>query len=170
MNKSDINLIICHVGSGASVSCIKNGVCFDTSMGLTPLDGLVMGTRSGSIDPSIIKFMMDETGKNINEITDELNKNSGLLGICGKNDFRDMLQMKLDGDGNGSLAYNIFRDSIIRYIAEYYFELNGDVDAVVFSAGILENNNIQYLIKWILSVWWIWCWIKWNWSWIKVWR
>lgn len=142
LNKNDINLIICHVGSGASISCIKNGVCFDTSMGLTPLDGLVMGTRSGSIDSSIIKFMMNETGKNIDEITDELNKNSGLLGICGKNDFRDMLSMKLDGDSNGILAYNIFRDSIVRYIAEYYFELNGEVDAIVFSAGVLENNNI----------------------------
>jgi len=142
LNKDDVNLIICHVGSGASISCIKNGVCFDTSMGLTPLDGLVMGTRSGSIDPSIIKFMMDETGKNIDEITDELNKNSGLLGICGKNDFRDMLSMKLDGDSNGILAYNIFRDSIVRYIAEYYFELDGEVDAIVFSAGVLENNNI----------------------------
>lgn len=142
LNKDDINLIICHVGSGASISCIKNGVCFDTSMGLTPLDGLVMGTRSGSIDPSIIKFMMDESGKNVDEITDELNKKSGLLGMCGKNDFRDMLQMKLDGDSNGVLAYNIFRDSIVRYIAEYYFELDGEVDAIVFSAGVLENNNI----------------------------
>ena len=142
LNKDNVNLIICHVGSGASISCIKDGVCFDTSMGLTPLDGLVMGTRSGSIDPSIIKFMMDETDKSIDEITDELNKNSGLLGMCGKNDFRDMLSMKIDGDSNGMLAYNIFRDSIVRYIAEYYFELNGKLDAIVFSAGILENNNI----------------------------
>ena len=140
LGKKDVNLIICHVGSGASVSCIKNGLCYDTTMGLTPLDGLIMGTRSGGIDPSIIKFMMDETDKSVDEITDELNKNSGLLGICGKNDFRDMLQLKLDGDSNGILAYNMFRDSIVKYIAEYYFKLNGEVDAIVFSAGVLENN------------------------------
>lgn len=142
LGKKDVNLIICHVGSGASISCIKNGLCYDTTMGLTPLDGLIMGTRSGSIDSSIIKFMMDETGKSVDEITDELNKNSGLLGICGKNDFRDMLSLKLDGDGNGILAYNMFRDSIVKYIAEYYFKLNGEVDAIVFSAGVLENNII----------------------------
>lgn len=140
LNKEDVNLIICHVGSGASITCVKDGKCFDTSMGLTPLDGLVMGTRSGSIDPSIIKFIMDETGKNIDMVTDELNKNSGLLGICGKNDFRDVLALKLDGNENGMLAYNMFRDSIVRYIAEYYFELEGELDAIVFSAGVLENN------------------------------
>ena len=142
LGKKDVNLIICHVGSGASISCIKNGLCYDTTMGLTPLDGLIMGTRSGSIDPSIIKFMIDETGKSVDEIADELNKNSGLLGICGKNDFRDMLQLKLDGDSNGILAYNMFRDSIVKYIAEYYFKLNGEVDAIVFSAGVLENNSV----------------------------
>ena len=142
LNKDNVNLIICHVGSGASISCIKDGLCYDTTMGLTPLDGLVMGTRSGSIDPSIIKFMIDETGKNVDKITDELNKNSGLLGICGKNDFRDMLSLKLDGDSNGMLAYNMFRDSIVKYIAEYYFKLDGCVDAIVFSAGVLENNSV----------------------------
>ena len=140
LNKNDVNLIICHVGSGASISCIKNGLSYDTTMGLTPLDGLVMGTRSGSIDPSIIKFMKDETGKDVDEITDELNKDSGLLGICGKNDFRDMLSLKLDGDSNGMLAYNMFRNSIVKYIADYYFKLDGEVDAIVFSAGVLENN------------------------------
>ena len=142
LGKKDVNLIICHVGSGASISCIKNGLCYDTTMGLTPLDGLIMGTRSGSIDPSIIKFMIDETGKSVDEIADELNKNSGLLGICGKNDFRDMLSLKLDGDSNGMLAYNMFRDSIVKYIAEYYFKLDGCVDAIVFSAGVLENNSV----------------------------
>ena len=142
LGKKDVNLIICHVGSGASISCIKNGLCYDTTMGLTPLDGLIMGTRSGSIDPSIIKFMMDEMDKSVDEITDELNKNSGLLGICGKNDFRDMLSLKLDGDSNGMLAYNMFRDSIVKYIAEYYFKLDGCVDAIVFSAGVLENNSV----------------------------
>lgn len=140
LNKDNVNLIICHVGSGASISCIKNGICYKTTMGLTPLDGLIMGTRCGSIDSSIIKFIMDETNKNIDEVLDDLNKKSGLLGICGKNDFRDMLALKLDGDDKGILAYKMFMDSIIKYIAEYYFLLNGNVDAIVFTAGVLENN------------------------------
>ena len=109
-------------------------------MGLTPLDGLIMGTRSGSIDPSIIKFIMDETGMKIDDIDNELNKKSGLLGVCGKNDFRDMLALKLDGDKLGMLAYDMFRDSIVKYIADYYFKLDGNVDAIVFTAGVLENN------------------------------
>ena len=141
LNKELVNLIICHVGSGASISCIKDGKCYDTSMGLTPLDGLVMGTRSGNIDASIIKFMMDETGKNVDEITNELNKKSGLLGICGKSDYRDMLDMKMNGDKLSNLAYNMYRDSIIKYIAEYYFKLEGKLDAIVFTAGVLENNS-----------------------------
>ena len=141
-NKSDVNLIICHVGSGASITCIKDGKSFDTSMGLTPLDGLVMGTRSGRIDPSIIKFMSDETGMTLEQITNELNKNSGLKGICGKNDFRDMMALIKEGNEQAKLAYEIFMDSIIKHIAEYYFELNGKVDAIVFTAGILENNTL----------------------------
>ena len=140
LNKEDVNLIICHVGSGASISCIKNGKCFDTTMGLTPLDGLVMGTRSGSIDPSIIKFISEETGMNVDEITNDLNKKSGLIGICGKNDFRDVFKLKNDNDENGILAYNMFMNSIIKYIADYYFKLDGRVDAIVFTAGVLENN------------------------------
>ena len=83
---------------------------------------------------------MDETNKNIDEVLDDLNKKSGLLGICGKNDFRDMLALKLDGNDRGILAYKMFMDSIIKYIAEYYFSLNGNVDAIVFTAGVLENN------------------------------
>lgn len=142
LNKDNVNLIICHVGSGASISCVKDGKCFDTSMGLTPLDGLIMGTRSGSIDPSIIKFVMEESGYNINVVNDLLNKKSGLLGICGKNDFRDVLELKNNGDEFGILAYYMFRDSIIKYIADYYFKLDGEVDAMVFTAGVLENNAI----------------------------
>ena len=142
LNKDDVNLIICHVGSGASISCIKNGICYDTTMGLTPLDGLVMGTRSGNIDPSIIKFMVDETGMSVDEVTNELNKNSGLLGITGKNDFRDVLYMNSVGEERGVLAYNMFINSTLKYIAEYYFDLEGDVDAIVFTAGILENSAV----------------------------
>ena len=140
LNKEDINLIVCHVGSGASISCIKDGKCFDTTMGLTPLDGLIMGTRSGNIDPSIIKFVSEETGMNVDEITNDLNKKSGLIGICGKNDFRDVFKLKNENDENGILAYNMFMNSIIKYIADYYFKLEGNVDAIVFTAGVLENN------------------------------
>ena len=141
LGKKDVNLIICHVGSGASITCIKNGKSYDTSMGLTPLDGLVMGTRSGRIDPSIIKFIADETGKTLDEIMTDLNKNSGLKGICGKNDFRDMMNLINEGNEQAKLAYEIFIDSIIKHIAEYYFELNSRVDAIIFTAGILENNT-----------------------------
>ena len=142
LNKQDVNLIICHVGSGASITCVKHGLSYDTSMGLTPLDGLVMGTRSGRIDPSIIKFIADETHLTLNEIMNELNKNSGLKGICGKNDFRDMMALIKEGNDKAKLAYEIFIDSIIKHIAEYYFELNGRVDAIIFTAGILENNTV----------------------------
>ena len=141
-NKHDVNLIICHVGSGASITCIKEGKSYDTSMGLTPLDGLVMGTRSGRIDASIIKFMHDETGMDIDEITNHLNKNSGLKGICGKNDFRDMMALIKEGNEQAKLAYDVFLDSIIKHIAEYYFELNAKVDAIIFTAGVLENNTV----------------------------
>ena len=141
LGKKDVNLIICHVGSGASVTCVKDGFSFDTSMGLTPLDGLVMGTRSGSIDPSIIKFVVDEGKYTLDYVMNELNKNSGLKGICGKNDFRDMMNLINEGDEQAKLAYDIFMDSIINHIAEYYFELEGKVDAIVFTAGILENNT-----------------------------
>ncbi|MBR7042264.1 MAG: acetate/propionate family kinase, partial [Bacilli bacterium] len=141
LNKKDVNLIICHVGSGASVTCVKDGKSYDTSMGLTPLDGLVMGTRSGGIDPSIIKFVCDEGNMQLDEVMNELNKNSGLKGICGKNDFRDMRALIDKGDNQAKLAYEIFMDSIIKHIAEYYFELNGKPDAMVFTAGILENNT-----------------------------
>ena len=138
--KKDINLIICHVGSGASITCVKNGLSYDTSMGLTPLDGLVMGTRSGSIDASLISYMINETNKSLTEIMTELNKNSGLKGICGKNDFRDLMTLVDKNDKQAILAYNIFINSIIRYISDYYFMLDANVDALVFTAGILENN------------------------------
>ena len=141
LGKQDVNLIICHVGSGASVTCVKDGKSFDTSMGLTPLDGLVMGTRSGAIDPSIIKFVVDEGKMTLDDVMNELNKNSGLKGICGKNDFRDMMALIDNGDYQAKLAYDIFMDSIIKHVAEYYFELEGEVDAIVFTAGILENNT-----------------------------
>ena len=140
LGKDDVNLIICHVGSGASISCIKNGKCFDTTMGLTPLDGLMMGTRCGSIDPSILEYVCKESGKDISEITNDLNKKSGLLGICGFNDNRDVEKAIANGDERAKLALDMYVDIIDRYIAEYYIELDGKVDAMVMTAGVLENG------------------------------
>jgi len=135
----DVNLIICHIGSGASISCIKNGQCFNTTMGLTPLDGLIMGTRSGNIDPSIIEYICKMENKTVAEVTNELNKKSGLLGISGKNDFRDVDALANAGNKKAILARNMFKKSIVNYISQYYFELQGKVDAIVFTAGVGEN-------------------------------
>lgn len=140
LGKKDVNLIICHVGSGASISCIKDGKCYDTTMGLTPLDGLMMGTRSGSIDPSIIEYICKETGKDVSEITTVLNKKSGLLGICGFNDNRDVENAIANGDERARLALDMYIDIIVRYIGEYYLELDGNVDSIVMTAGVLENG------------------------------
>ena len=141
LNKEDVNLIICHVGSGASIACVKDGKCYDTTMGLTPLDGLMMGTRSGSIDPSILKFVMQESGKNIDEITDDLNKNSGFAGIAGIADCRDVEKLASEDNENAILALRMYADRIAKYIADYYIELEGKVDSIVFTAGVLENGS-----------------------------
>ena len=140
LNKENPNLIICHIGSGASISEIKDGKSNNTTMGLTPLDGLIMGTRSGSIDPSILEYISKCSKKSIEEINDILNTKSGLLGICGKNDFRDVEKLATSGDEKAILAIKMFENSIIKYIAQYYFELNGNVDALCFTAGIGENS------------------------------
>ena len=141
LGKEDVNLIICHVGSGASISCIKDGKCYDTTMGLTPLDGLMMGTRCGSIDPSIIEYVCKESGRDVSEITNDLNKKSGLLGICGFNDNRDVEKAIAAGDERARLALDMYIDIINRFIAEYYIELDGKVDALIMTAGVLENGS-----------------------------
>ena len=141
LNKEDVNLIICHIGSGASMSVIKNGKSCDTTMGLTPLDGLMMGTRSGSIDPSIIEYICKERNLTVSEVTKILNKESGLKGISGVNDFRDVTALAEQGNHNAKLAIKLFEKSIVKYIAQYYFELNGDVDAIIFTAGVGENMS-----------------------------
>jgi acetate kinase len=139
LNNDEPNLIICHIGSGASISCVQNGKCIDTTMGLTPLDGLIMGTRSGTIDSSIIEYISKERNLSIEQITSILNKNSGLIGITGKNDFRDLESLANNGDKKAQLAMQMMKKSIIKYIAQYYFELDGNLDAIVFTAGIGEN-------------------------------
>lgn len=140
LNKEDVNLIICHIGSGASISAIKDGKCYDTTMGLTPLDGLMMGTRSGSIDPSILEFVCKEADMSISDVTNELNKKSGLLGVSGFSDSRDVEDAIAKGDERAILANRMYNDRIIKYIAEYYIELEGNVDAIVFTAGVGENG------------------------------
>ena len=140
LGRDDINLMVCHVGSGASISTIKEGKCFDTTMGLTPLDGLMMGTRSGSIDPSILEYVCKESGDSIADVTNALNKKSGLLGVCGFSDSRDVENAAKDGDDRAILALNMYNDRVAKYIAEYYIELEGKVDAIVFTAGVGENG------------------------------
>lgn len=153
LNKENVNLIICHIGSGASLSCIKDGVSYNTTMGLTPLDGVVMGTRSGSIDPSIIEFICKDRNISIEEAMNYLNKESGLKGICGVNDFRDVTNLAENGDRKAKLAIALFEKSIVKFIAQYYFELEGNLDAIIFTAGVGENMSfvrediINYLSK-----------------------
>ena len=156
-NKENVNLIICHLGSGASISCIKDGKCLDTSMGLTPLDGLMMGTRSGEIDPSIIEYVCKERHIDVNDATRALNKQSGLIGIAGVNDFRDIEAMANNGNRKAALAIAMMKKSIVKYIAEYYFELSGKIDALVFTAGIGENaielrKDIMSLISDVMNI------------------
>ena len=141
LGKEDVNLIICHIGSGASISAVKDGKCYDTTMGLTPLDGLMMGTRSGAIDPSIIEYVCNETGKTVSEITNDLNKRSGLLGVAGYSDSRDVENAAAEGNENAKLAITMYNNRIAKYIAEYYIELEGKVDAIVFTAGVGENGR-----------------------------
>ena len=140
LGREDINLIICHVGSGASISAIKDGKCFDTTMGLTPLDGLMMGTRSGSIDPSILEYVCKESGEDIGDVTNALNKKSGLLGVSGFSDSRDVEDAAKRGDERAILALTMYNDRVAKYIADYYIELEGKVDAIVFTAGVGENG------------------------------
>lgn len=140
LGKDDVNLIICHIGSGASISAIKDGKCYDTSMGITPLDGLMMGTRSGAIDPSILEYVSKESGESLEDLTNDLNKKSGLLGISGYSDSRDVESARAAGDKNATLALDMYNDRIAKYIAEYYIKLDGEVDALVFTAGVGENG------------------------------
>lgn len=134
----DTNIIIAHIGNGASMSAVKNGQAFDTSMGLTPLEGLVMGTRSGDIDPAIISFVMTKTGKTAKEVENDLNKKSGILGITQKfTDRRDMNKAADEGDAQSILAREMEGYRIKKYIGSYYAAL-GRLDAVVLTAGVGE--------------------------------
>ena len=137
-----LKIIVCHLGNGASVSAVKNGKCVDTSMGLTPLEGLIMGTRSGDIDPAIIEFIAHKEGKNIDEIMDILNKESGVLGLSGgfSSDFRDLEEAYDREDEAAMRTINAFTYRVAKYIGAYTAAMDG-VDAICFTAGVGENSS-----------------------------
>ncbi|MFF3640542.1 acetate kinase [Streptomyces sp. NPDC002564] len=134
----DVNVIVLHLGNGASASAVRGGVCVDTSMGLTPLEGLVMGTRSGDTDPAVIFHLARVGGMSIDEIDVLLNKKSGLIGLCGDNDMREIRRRVDEGDEQAALAFDIYVHRLKKYIGAYYAVL-GRVDAIAFTAGVGEN-------------------------------
>ncbi|MEV7791829.1 acetate kinase [Streptomyces sp. NPDC087512] len=134
----DVNVIVLHLGNGASASAVRGGRCVDTSMGLTPLEGLVMGTRSGDMDPAVIFHLMRVGGMSADEIDTLLNKRSGLIGLCGDNDMREIRRRIDAGDERARLAFDIYIHRLKKYIGAYYAVL-GRVDAVAFTAGVGEN-------------------------------
>src|SRR5690606_19198849 len=137
---SQLRLISCHLGNGASIAAIKGGKSIDTSMGFTPLAGVTMGTRSGNIDPALIPFLMEKTGKTADEVLEVLNKKSGLLGVSGfSSDLRDIELQANKGDHRAELALDIFADRIHKYLGSYAARMSG-VDAIIFTAGIGENS------------------------------
>ncbi len=136
---AEANVITAHLGNGASITAVKNGRSLDTSMGFSPLDGLIMGTRSGDLDPAVVFYMAEKFGMSPQEINQTLNKKSGLLGICGSSDVRDILERRNAGDEAASLALEMYTYRIKKYIGAYSAAL-GRVDALVFTAGIGENS------------------------------
>ena len=141
-NYMDLKIIVCHLGNGASVSAVKHGECVDTSMGLTPLEGLIMGTRSGDIDPAIIEFIAHKEGKTIDEVMTILNKESGVLGLSGNfsSDFRDLEDAYQEGQEASIRTMKAFAYRVAKYIGAYTAAMNG-VDAICFTAGLGENSG-----------------------------
>ena len=137
----ELKLITCHLGNGSSIAAIKNGKSFDTSMGFTPLDGLPMGTRAGNIDPAIIEFLAENEGLSAKEVINILNKKSGMLGISGvSSDFRDLDAANEEGNARAKLAKDMFDNSVKKIIGSYIAEMGG-VDAIIFTAGVGENDR-----------------------------
>lgn len=139
MGRNDLKIITCHLGNGSSVAAIQNGECIDTSMGFTPLEGLVMGTRCGNIDPAIIPFLMKKENMTMEQIDTYINKKSGVLGISGvSSDFRDIEKAAAAGNERAQLALDMFVYEVVKFIGSYAAAMNG-VDAIVFTAGVGEN-------------------------------
>ncbi len=139
LGKQTGNVVTCHIGNGGSITAVKDGKSINTSMGLTPLAGIMMGTRSGDIDPAIIEFVCNQSGKDVHEVTNMLNKKSGLAGVSGvSSDMRDITAAVASGNERAILAFDIYVKRIVDYIAMFAVQL-GSVDAVVFTAGIGEN-------------------------------
>ncbi|MEV8376068.1 acetate kinase [Kribbella sp. NPDC056861] len=136
---ADVNLIVLHLGNGCSAAAIRGGASVDTSMGMTPLEGLVMGTRSGDVDPAIHAHLVRELGRSVEEIDHLLNKESGLKGLAGGNDFRELSSRREAGDPQAELAFDVYCHRIKKYIGAYYAVL-GTVDAIVFTAGVGQHS------------------------------
>jgi acetate kinase len=135
----EVNLVICHIGNGASICAVKNGKSVDTTMGFTPLEGIPMGTRSGNIDPAVVEFMMNKKGKSVKEILNLLNKQSGYLGVSGlSSDSRDLVDAASKGNKRAQMAIDVQAKRIADYVASYHCYVGG-ADAIVFTAGIGEN-------------------------------
>ncbi|MCG3720259.1 acetate/propionate family kinase, partial [Aliarcobacter butzleri] len=141
-NKKDSKIIVCHLGNGSSVCAIKDGKSVNTTMGLTPLGGLMMGTRSGDIDPGIIPYLMDKKDMNTHQIIDYLNKKSGILGVSGiSSDLREIISAANDGDQRAQVTIDMMCNRVKKYVCSYAGLLGG-VDAICFTAGIGENSDI----------------------------
>ncbi|MDM0453524.1 acetate kinase [Clostridium perfringens] len=142
-NIEDLKIITCHLGNGASIAAIKNGKCVDTTMGFTPLEGLVMGTRCGNIDPAVVTYLIDELGYTSQEVNTLMNKKSGIFGVSGvSSDFRDVEAAADKGSKEAQIALDLFRNSVKKYIGAYIAEMNG-CDVIVFTAGVGENSIIE---------------------------
>ncbi|MDO4420108.1 MAG: acetate kinase [Ruminococcus sp.] len=138
----DLKLITCHIGNGSSITAVKNGKVIDTTMGLTPLDGFMMGSRSGSLDPSVVTFIMEKEGLSPSEMSDLLNKKSGLLGISGvSTDDRDVTKAENEGNARAALAHEILYYQIAKYIGSFWVAMGG-CDGITFTAGLGENQPI----------------------------
>lgn len=141
LGRENYKAIICHLGSGGSLAAVKDGKCVDTSMGFTPVPGIMMGTRSGDIDPSIIPFIMQKEDKTVDEVMNDLNKKSGFLGISqSASDFRDIYAGVSSGNEQCKLAFDKYVQTVVNYIAQYYVELGG-CDVICFTAGLGENAS-----------------------------
>ena len=139
MISSALNQIVLHLGNGCSASAVRGGTAIETSMGLTPLQGLVMGTRSGDVDPGLHTFLHNELGLSVGDIDNVLNKQSGLKGMAGVNDFRELEQRRASGDASAQLAFEVYVHRLKHYVGAYLAIL-GRLDVLTFTAGVGENN------------------------------